>query len=443
MNSQPTHVRRIVLALACGLSLLLYLHRYTWPYFRPKLQDEFAWDNATMGFLDNCFVATYALGQIPTGILCDWAGPRLLLGISVVVWSLALSSFAWVSTWQGVAAARAIFGIGQAGCYPTLGRISKSWFPIKTRSSAQGLIATFFGRGGAAFSLVFFGTVLIGMLGLTWRAALVLYSVAGIFCSLMFVYLFRNSPREHPWVNIQEVALIEEGDWTAATDAGAHSRLNWGALVRSRSIWFLFLRAFASNAADVLFSIFIPTYLMKVRGVPDVHAGWMSALPLVGGALGGVASGWMQNVILRRTDNCRLARCSLGMIGKGTAAVLMLSSLLCENVLVFVTLFLVVKFFTDWEQPAEWGAVTDMAGRASATVFACVNTIGAVGGLTGVYVINRALDWLHEEGRSPEFTWKAIFALVASEYLVAASAWLFIDSRKSLEPIPEIPVSKA
>lgn len=431
-----------MLALACGMSLLLYLHRYTWPYIRPFVRKEFGWDNATTGVLDNCFVASYAVGQIPTGVLCDWVGPRLLLGLSVFVWSGALWGITWVTTLQGMAAARLAFGAGQAGCYPTLGRISKSWFPITTRSSAQGLIATFFGRGGAAVSLFFFGTVLIGYMGLTWRDALKLYSIIGVACGIIFVLLFRNSPREHPWVNGEEIALIEAGDPLATSDAGSHSRLKWGSLVKSTSIWFLFIRAFASNAADVFFSVFIITYLKDVKHISDVHAGWMAALPLIGGALGGITSGWAQNIIIRRTNDCRLARCSLGMIGKGVASILMLSSLLCGDIYLLAGLFLVVKFFTDWEQPAEWGAVTDMAGRASATVFACVNTIGAAGGLTGIFVINRGLDWLERNNHPTEDAWKWVFCLVAAEYLLAASAWLFIDSRKPLEPVPEVSQQK-
>ena len=47
--------------------------------------------------------------------------------------------------------------------------------------------------------------------------------------------------------------------------------------------------------ADVLFVMWVPLYLRGVKGEESVSAGWMAALPLVGGALGGVVSGWLMD----------------------------------------------------------------------------------------------------------------------------------------------------
>src|SRR5262249_40502319 len=150
---------------------------------------EFHWDNRTLAFLDNCFVASYGVGQIPSGMLCDWIGARILLGTSVLAWSLALCGFALAASWQWFAASRVIFGAAQAGCYPTLGKVSKSWFPIRSRSTAQGLIATFFGRGGGAACFILFGTVLTGWLKIPWRYAIYLFSAIGLACGVAFVLL--------------------------------------------------------------------------------------------------------------------------------------------------------------------------------------------------------------------------------------------------------------
>ena len=433
MPAPPTKVRRLVLALACSLSFLLYLHRYTWGFIKPDLKTEFGWDDAKLAHLDNFFVITYGVGQIPSGMLCDWIGARMLLGTGVLLWSLALCGIGLAVGWKTLVAARLTFGIGQAGCYPALGKISKSWFPISSRSTAQGWIATFFGRGGGAFSFILFGTVLSGRFKIPWREALFLFSAIGVVCGVAFVLLFRNSPREHPWVNTEEAELIEAGDAAATPDATVHSRLHWSSLLASSSIWFLFFRAFASNVADVLYSYWIPSYLIEARGMDKMSAGWMSALPLVGGALGGVASGWIQSRIIRKTDNRRWARSGVGFFGKAVAALLMLASLLSGNVYVTVGMFFIVKFFSDCEQPAEWGAVTDMAGRASATVFACVNSIGSLGGIIGGYIIGHSLKWFNAQGTSPITAWNWIFVMIAAEYLLAASAWLFIDSRKVLK----------
>src|SRR5205085_485651 len=81
----------LVLGLACGLSFLLYLHRYTWGIIKEDVQKEFGWNTVTLGWMDGLFALSYGVGQVPSGMLCDWFGARLLLGGSVLLWSLALA----------------------------------------------------------------------------------------------------------------------------------------------------------------------------------------------------------------------------------------------------------------------------------------------------------------------------------------------------------------
>ena len=49
----------------------------------------------------------------------------------------------------------AAFGLSQAGTYPNLGKVTRSWFPLTIRTTVQGAVASLSGRaGGACASLV-------------------------------------------------------------------------------------------------------------------------------------------------------------------------------------------------------------------------------------------------------------------------------------------------
>ncbi len=89
---RPTNVRWLIFTLACATSFILYLHRYTWGFMKKDVGEEFDWDPATLGVLDSCFNLSYALGQIPFGILGDWFGPASILGSTIVLWSLAMGA---------------------------------------------------------------------------------------------------------------------------------------------------------------------------------------------------------------------------------------------------------------------------------------------------------------------------------------------------------------
>ena len=435
LNEEPdarpaTRTRLLVLALSCAVSFVLYLQRYAWGFIKKDVQDEFGWDSVTLGWLDGLFGISYGVGQIPAGMLCDWFGVHLLLGSIILLWSLALAGFAWATTLPGMAAARIVFGLAQAGCYPALGKASKNWFPLATRTFAQGLIATFFGRGGGAAAFFLFGTVLLGWLELPWRWAVGIFTMLGIVVGVAFLLLFRNTPREHPWANEEEQALITAGDPSAATAVG--SRLAWSRLVRNRTMQFLLLRSFASNLADVLFVNWVPLYLRTEKELGSLAAGWMAAVPLIGGALGGLASGAMQSYFIRRTGSRRWVRRLVGMTGKLMAALLVLNCLRAQDALTVSCLLFAVKFFADWEQPAEWGTVSDIAGCTGASAFACVNATGSIGNFAAGPLVGATLLVFSGGSQVNASGWNAVFVLLAVEYLLAASCWFFIDSERPL-----------
>ncbi len=112
----------------------------------------------------------------------------------------------------------------------------------------------------------------------------------------------------------------------------------------------------------------------------------------------------------------------------------MLSVLTLHDAAAVAVVFLMVKFFTDWEQPAEWGATTDLGGRNAATVFAFVNTAGSLGGVVGGLLIGVVLHAHSVEDIPTAAGWNAVFLITALEYVVAASCWLGIDPRQPLAP---------
>ncbi len=427
--ARPTFVRLLVLLLSCGLSFLLYLHRYAWGFIKKDVQDEFGWDTVTLGWLDSLFVFTYGLGQVPSGIVGDWFGARAVLGGSVLLWSLALAGFAVAGSLAAFAAARLLFGAAQAGCYPMLSKVTKNWFPLGMRPAAQGLIATLSGRSGGAAAYLLFG-VLLGLLGLPWRSALLLLAAVGMGTAVLFFLLFRNSPREHPWANAAEADLISAGDPEAAH--AVRSVLPWGALLRRPTVLLLCLRALISNLADAVYVNWIPLYLRTLWKLDAQEAGWMAALPLVGGALGGFTSGLLQSMLLYRTGDRRWSRAGVALTGKMTAAALMVVVLGLEHPAMVACVLMAVRFFCDWEQPAEWGAVTDLGGRGAGSLFAVVNTAGTVGGFIAGPLIGLVLHGHSEDGVPSAEGWNAVFILVAVEYLAAALCWLAIDCRRPL-----------
>jgi sugar phosphate permease len=81
------------------------------------------------------------------------------------------------------------------------------------------------------------------------------------------------------------------------------------------------------------------------------------------------------------------------------------------------------RVFNDWSLPTQWAAVTDMGGRAAATLFGIVNTAGAIGGVAAGPIFG----YLKQE-----YGYDGIFYGVAFMCTLAALTWLFIDCEKKL-----------
>lgn len=430
---KPTNVRWGIFALACGTSLLLYLHRYTWNLVGPELKADYGLSNTEAGLLFSLFYYTYAGGQIPSGVVIDRVGPRRVLTASILAWSVSLAALAWTSALWGLGALRLVFGLGQAACYPSLTKASRSWFPASRRTAMQGWVATTSGRSGAALSPIILGTVLMGGMGMEWRSALLLLAAVGLVWGVVFGLLFRDSPGRDPRVNAEERELIG-GDGAPAE--GERKTLDPKKAVRSRSLWFFAMQQFLDAGSDVAFVSLIGGYFLQARGIEIGKTGLLASLPLWGGALGGIAGGWLNDRLIEGTGSRRWSRSAVGAAGKvvGCLALLMVPGQ--AGALGAGICLMVAKFFSDWSQPTTWGMCTDLGGRFSATVFSVINTAGTLGGVAMPLVYGWMLDAFTTKGGEgiPDTTdWGPLFLLLSGMYLGSGLCWLLVDCTKRLD----------
>jgi len=435
VGPQPTNVRWTVFVLCCGSSWFLYLHRYTFALIKPSLIREWGLDEAELGLLDSAFSLCYSVFQFPLGLLADFSGAHLFLGGMILLWSVALGLHAWAPSLKVLQLARALFGLGQAAAFASVARITRTWFPGSVRTTVQGWVGVFFGRMGGMSANLLFALLLVGVIGFGWRTAIYLFAVAGLIHGLAFLFLFRNSPRKHPRVNTAEADLIEEvaphspdRDAPESTTANEppRKRMALGEMfgrMSLRSILNLLclnLQSMLSTIADNIFSNWIPLFLAVEHGLKFKEMGIYSALPLLGGALGGVTGGWLNDRLISKTGNRRFARSSVGLVGKGLAGLLIFTALTFyyDDPYVFCTFLFFVKFFGDWSLASGWGTVTEIGGKATASVFAFNNSVAGIGAIIAPVMYGFL---------ARDYSWKAVFIVAGVAYFCCAASWLLVN----------------
>jgi len=304
----------------------------------------------------------------------------------------------------------------------------------------QGWIATTFGRSGGAMSPIIVGTLLMGWFGLAWQTAITVLGAFGVVYAWLFWRVFRSSPRHHPGVNAAELALIEDGTISSShgSDALAPKMLSPRRAMRNRSMRFFVVQQFLDAGSDVAFVALIGTYFLQARGFSIGATGWLASLPLWGGALGGIAGGWLNDRLIRSTGNRRWSRSGVGFVGKVIGCA-MLAFVVAQSSGQSAAMFLfAAKFFSDWSQPTTWGTCTDLGGRFSATVFSVVNFAGTLGGVAMPLIFGLLLDWFTEsklvDGETISTTsWGPLFYLLAGMYLASGLCWLLVDCTRTLD----------
>ena len=415
--------------------MVLYLHRYTWLVIRSELAKEYGYTNTELEQIFAFFQVSYTLGQIPAGIICDFFGARVFLSTIVFSWSISLVVFAVAGTYLTFCASRLIFGVAQAGAYPSLSNVSRNWFPPKNRTTMQGFVASFAGRAGAALAPIIMATILMGYFGLGWRTAIIIMAAIGLILAAAFYLYYRNDPKSDARVNDDEKALLIEDKYPGKSHRKV---MSFKQAMKNRSLVTMVIAQVSNAGADIVYTTVLGSFFLS-KQISIEEMGIYASFPLFGGAIGGFVGGYLNDFAIRLTGSRKWGRRIMGSTGKVIAAGCVFIAIAQTSVFALAVGLFLVKFFSDWSQPTVWGTCTDIGGPYSATVFSIVNTTGNFGAfLVSPFLIGPLLDRYTSmevvEGVSQTITdYNPMFAVVVGLYFLTALLWLTIDCTKRIE----------
>ena len=418
--ASPTRVRWNILAWLCSLSALTYIGRIGIIQVQDHIELDLHLTPQKFAYVFSAFSLAYALFEIPSGWLGDKFGPRKILIRIVLCWIAftALTGVAW-----GLAALiafRFLFGAGEAGAFPNIGRASREWFPFRERGLTQGMVWLCARWGGAVAPLLMM--VLAYPFG--WRGGFVLMSILGGFWLWGFNSRYKDSPQSDPAVNDAERTLIAEG----RKDAGKADPLSWSTMLLSPTLWSLSLMYFCSNAGWAFFTSWITPYLRNDLHLSGVGLVVASGAPLFFGGVACVLGGFLTDRQVRLWGP-RWGRTLQGVIAYGLGGVFMLVSLALTPGhigLAFAALCF-SSFVKDFGMAASWSTTIDIGQRYSGTVAGFMNTIGNLAQVISV----PAVAWLAAlTGEPGHPSWKVSLYFNAAMFFVAAMAWLFVNPRR-------------
>ncbi len=298
----PSHLQiprrrwRIAFLLAAGV-LVNYFDRVNLSVAHAALITTFAISNITFGYLSAAYNWTYALCQLPVGVVLDKFGVRRVGRISSFLWSVASFAAAITPNLGGFFAARLLLGVGEAPTFPSNAKAIGYWFPAKERSSATSIF-----DGSAKFASAI-GVPLIGMLLLRegWRWSFAATGLISFVYFLLFCYVYRD-PVDDPKLTEQERNYILERD--AEAPVLPAETASFGYLIQQPKVIGMTLGFGAYNYVFYLLLTWLPSYLSQALHIDLLHSFLYTGAPwLFGTGCELVVGGWLVDRLLERGWN--------------------------------------------------------------------------------------------------------------------------------------------
>jgi sugar phosphate permease len=423
--SSPSRVRFRVLALACGLAVITYVHRVGFATASAEMKGPLGLSDRSLGWLMAAFMVAYGVFEMPWGLLGDRLGARnvlaaIILGGSVLTAALPLVVYLPAGSALALLALlllRFVFGAFQAGTFPSIARMIADWIPVNERGGAQGLLWTSSRIGGAVAPALMAWLIL--RLG-DWRWPLLMAAVLGLGWCLLFWPWFRNRPEDMAQVNDAERALIAGG--RAVRVPGGHGPIPWSQMFASPSVLALCAMYGFLGYSGNFFLTLLPTYLRTHRQIDSQTAGFLTSLPFASGVVACLVGGALSDALIRLWSP-RWGRRVVGACGMAIAACGIFAVSQAQSVTMLGVLLCLTFVGNDLAMGPAWAAATDIGGKHTGVLSGAMNMMASLTAACAAILTGHLFE---------EKSFVLPFGVFAASYALGALCWLRVDVTETL-----------
>ena len=196
--------------------LFCYLDRLNVSFAATQMNVDLKFSATVYGLGSGLFFLTYALLEIPSGMLMPRIGPRRWMARIMISWGLLSAGMMFVRTPVQFYAMRLLLGAAEAGFWPTCIYYLTCWYPAAHRGRAIGRFYCFGGITsivGGALSGWLLG--LDGFAGLRgWQWLFLVEGIPSILLGLAMLWLLPDGPATAHWLADDEIGeLPREWNW--------------------------------------------------------------------------------------------------------------------------------------------------------------------------------------------------------------------------------------
>jgi ACS family glucarate transporter-like MFS transporter len=362
------------------------------------------------------FQLSYALFQVPAGMLGERFGARTALGLALVgcgVASFLTSAMPRQGAVLVLVSTRVLLGIAQAAVFPVAAMAVMVYVPVTERVRATAIYIAAASAGAAAAPLLMAPV----MEKLGWRAVFGLSGVIASVTALAWVALMPPRPPH------------SEGPPAVPARRDGPSELR--VLVRSPRLLRLSIAYWLHSAVWFVFVFWFFRYLTEGRGFTVLAGGLWGGLPSIAACVLAPLIGVAADRLGRRIGPARARRrvamaCLFSAAGFVTAGAVLPSAMLA-----ILALSLSSGCVNGAEAPF-FTTATAIGAESPGAAAGLLNLMGNLGGVLSIWLVPRM---------SAAWGWNGTLVFWSGACLVAALLWLTVDLDAVPTDAPRVPLS--
>jgi ACS family D-galactonate transporter-like MFS transporter len=413
---------RITGLIAIGV-LINYFDRISLSVAGPQLEQSFHLTPARLGVLFSAFFWSYALLQIPVGLVLDRLGVTRVGRWSAFLWGAAQVLTACAGGFVGVFAARLLLGVAEAPSFPASSKATGYWFPRAERALATALYDL-----GAKFSNVIgVPLVALAVVRLGWRWGFGVAAALSFVYFLVFYRMYRD-PSQHPKLTPAEAEYLAAG---GAEPEGQPSAPIAGMLVyllSTRKVWGLVIGFGAYGYSFYLFLTWLPDYLVRTMHRDILTAAGFAAIPWACASVADLlVGGWLIDFLISRGRDETRVRKAVLVIGM-CAGIAVLGATATSRPGIALVWISIALAGLSAAAPVAWSLTSLIAPKGA---------VGAVGGMMNFSNNMMGVVAPIVTGFVVESTHSFVGAFLVAGLVLIAGVASFVFLLGRIEPLPE------
>lgn len=296
-----------------------YIARMSISVALPFISQEFAWSIEDQGLLGGLLLGIFLLGYGLSNVIfskyIDIYGSKVVLTFSILLWSFSLLLGAVIPQYYVILGSRFLLGISQGVLFPVASKITSNWFSPDERARANSIFVS-----GGPWAVMFAPVLLTPViLAFDWQFSFLVVFVLGLLLVIPVLLFITSSP-------------------TGSEDSTVQKKeLNYSSILKNRNFQILLIGYTLMSSVWWGLSLWLPTYLVKAKGLELAQISYGASLPYIGAIIGMYTGSYISDKLGRRRD--------LIMVSLSTGGVFILLLTLLGLTDIYVVLFLLIMVF--------------------------------------------------------------------------------------------------